>query len=771
MFARSTEMGIPEPPFAERATSMALTHSFFNSAGKVSYPVYLFNIILLMKVFLNIIWYFPYFGFLLAIPVAITGVLLCLTLVGAPLGLGLLQIVKFLLAPHTQEMVTQKDLSAAKGENRSTLWIVFSSIVSFLYLPLGLLLTLAYIMVAIVEFVTILGIPNGIVIMKLIPSIFNPVGKVCVSGVIARKIQSDKDLKKVNQYFANTPAGRNNSQVQVNNPQSTGNNPQYFGYNPQAPSTAGAPSKPSVKTNPIQDYTDERLDEIISKPHLYNPDIVRQCVEEKDVRENINKVMPDAEAMDIQQHYDIIRSPEMYSSVMVRCSEILIKLYEDQQAEEEAEKEREQERLRQAQIQADQLKRQQQIAAVKAFILKWKFAIAGGVGALVTLILVLWLTSDSHRFSVAQDAFKEGDYAKVIEKAVKISDKDSKYYADALILGLQASDYHYDMSTKEQGIVKKLDDRLTALSKEEITDKNLNGQIFYWQRYYRKHILLNVSDNKSRYWRKIGDAFSDNKLTNVYNINMAKFTAAYAYFMAEEFSKSEALFTELNNEMFFPFKEYNYGYLGIMKLYLSPVDQAHAWDLLKKAPLGGIFAMYRGDACLIDINVDLRNRLQKAAECFRYITYQAGDPRTEAIVNAKRTIVNNLVNLEVWNRYGYYYSRNDGRYQGEMKSINGIGQPYGWGAFTYKTYNEKYLNYGYFTTKGNNVDAQTSIVYYPGALTFLIVKNTDGTEYYEKVADSSKSFPTNQFVNEVSMLSWDVFPIQYEAEDMYDEYI
>ena len=159
-----------------------------------------------MKTFLNIIWYFPFFGFVFAILTAISGLFWCLTVIGLPLGLGLLQIAKFLFAPHTYELISQKDLSAAKGESRNQAWVIFSAIIRVLYFPIGLLLAISYIFIAIANFISIIGIPNGLVYVKLIPAVFNPVGKVCVAGAIARKIRADKEQAKVDNYFGNTPA-------------------------------------------------------------------------------------------------------------------------------------------------------------------------------------------------------------------------------------------------------------------------------------------------------------------------------------------------------------------------------------------------------------------------------------------------------------------------------------------------------------------------------------------------------------------------------------
>ena len=171
-----------------------------------------------MKTFLNIIWYFPFFGFVFAILTAINGLFWCLTVIGLPLGLGLLQIAKFLFAPHTYELISQKDLSAAKGESRNQAWVIFSAIIRVLYFPIGLLLAISYIFIAIANFISIIGIPNGLVYVKLIPAVFNRVGKVCVGGAIARKIRADKEQAKVDNYFGNTPAANQNASCNATQP-------------------------------------------------------------------------------------------------------------------------------------------------------------------------------------------------------------------------------------------------------------------------------------------------------------------------------------------------------------------------------------------------------------------------------------------------------------------------------------------------------------------------------------------------------------------------
>ena len=48
---------------------------------------------------LNILWHFPFFGFLFALFYALFGAILCCTVILYPVGLGFFQIARFLLTP------------------------------------------------------------------------------------------------------------------------------------------------------------------------------------------------------------------------------------------------------------------------------------------------------------------------------------------------------------------------------------------------------------------------------------------------------------------------------------------------------------------------------------------------------------------------------------------------------------------------------------------------------------------------------------------------
>lgn len=146
-----------------------------------------------MKTFGNIIWHFPFFGFLFALAYAIIGLIACMTIIGIPIGLGLFQFSQFLLSPFSKAMVTRKDLEMIDGNKQGDAMKAFSFIVRILYFPFGLVAAISAICTIIVEFITIIGIPSGMVWAKSLSTIFNPVNKVCVPKAVADRIEAIKN--------------------------------------------------------------------------------------------------------------------------------------------------------------------------------------------------------------------------------------------------------------------------------------------------------------------------------------------------------------------------------------------------------------------------------------------------------------------------------------------------------------------------------------------------------------------------------------------------
>lgn len=140
-----------------------------------------------MRALGNILWHIPFLGFLNALFTYVVGLLLTVTVVAAPIGLGLMQLGKFFLAPFGHEMVASSD--AMPNQETNPAWKTYSTVIMILWLPLGLLLAIATIIQVVLLFLTIIGIPVAAVLAKTVGTMFNPVGKVCVSVEVANEIR------------------------------------------------------------------------------------------------------------------------------------------------------------------------------------------------------------------------------------------------------------------------------------------------------------------------------------------------------------------------------------------------------------------------------------------------------------------------------------------------------------------------------------------------------------------------------------------------------
>lgn len=134
-----------------------------------------------MRVLGNILWHFPFFGFLSAALTYLIGALLTVTIVAAPIGRGLMEYGKFLFSPFSSSMVKQSDLGIQQNEA----WQAYSTIVKIVWLPFGLLIGILVVIQIAFLFITIIGIPVAVVLAKSLGTYVNPVGKKCVTKAVS----------------------------------------------------------------------------------------------------------------------------------------------------------------------------------------------------------------------------------------------------------------------------------------------------------------------------------------------------------------------------------------------------------------------------------------------------------------------------------------------------------------------------------------------------------------------------------------------------------
>lgn len=133
----------------------------------------------------NIIWWFPCFGFISAINAMFFGAILCCTIVMAPVGLGLIEIGKFYLAPFSRSLVYKDSL---KKKKPSTIWKTFSLILLLIYIPFGIIQCCCLAISIAICCLSIYFIPLIIPAIKSIEAIFNPIGIICVPDEVKEAI-------------------------------------------------------------------------------------------------------------------------------------------------------------------------------------------------------------------------------------------------------------------------------------------------------------------------------------------------------------------------------------------------------------------------------------------------------------------------------------------------------------------------------------------------------------------------------------------------------
>lgn len=148
-----------------------------------------------MRTLGNILWHFPCFGFLTAIGNFVFGLLLIITIIGSPIGFGLIELAKFQMFPFSKIMIAGERID----DKRSIVRRIFEAIIMLIYLPIGLILALANIVQIVLLMITIVGIPAAIVLAKSLGTYFNPIGKKCVSRIYAEELERAEARSKIYQ--------------------------------------------------------------------------------------------------------------------------------------------------------------------------------------------------------------------------------------------------------------------------------------------------------------------------------------------------------------------------------------------------------------------------------------------------------------------------------------------------------------------------------------------------------------------------------------------
>ncbi len=181
----------------------------------------------------NLIW-FILFGWWQSILYLLVSVLFAITIVGIPIAKSLYQFAKLCAFPFGKEIIKETEL---KGDNNvSAIRKIGGTIVNLLWVPFGIFFAILYIISGIASFISIIGIPAGIVYCKAAKFIVFPIGAKVVSkkqayaSAVANEL--DRRNNNGNSYNAadNTVRTENITEINTNTTNEILNKPTPISY-------------------------------------------------------------------------------------------------------------------------------------------------------------------------------------------------------------------------------------------------------------------------------------------------------------------------------------------------------------------------------------------------------------------------------------------------------------------------------------------------------------------------------------------------------------
>ena len=126
----------------------------------------------------NLIW-FVFFGLINSIIYLALSLIIAITIIGIPIAKSMLQFAKLSAFPFGKEVIRETELKGK--ENVSGIRRTGGIILNIIWFPLGLILSLLHLTLGIVAFITIIGIPIGIVYVRMSKFLLFPIGAKVVS--------------------------------------------------------------------------------------------------------------------------------------------------------------------------------------------------------------------------------------------------------------------------------------------------------------------------------------------------------------------------------------------------------------------------------------------------------------------------------------------------------------------------------------------------------------------------------------------------------------
>ena len=153
----------------------------------------------------NCIWFFL-FGWWQAIVYLLLSLIFAITIIGIPIAKSLFEFAKLCALPFDKEIITETEL---KGSNNvSIIRKIGGIIANMMWFPIGIVCALEYLIAALVCFITVIGIPAGIVYCKATKFIIFPIGAKVVSKKHAYASAVANELERRGLYSVNTQSSQ-----------------------------------------------------------------------------------------------------------------------------------------------------------------------------------------------------------------------------------------------------------------------------------------------------------------------------------------------------------------------------------------------------------------------------------------------------------------------------------------------------------------------------------------------------------------------------------
>jgi uncharacterized membrane protein YccF (DUF307 family) len=119
----------------------------------------------------NILW-FLLAGIWMAIGYVVSGIVMCITIIGIPFGIQSFKLASYALWPFGRTVVYRTDRDPSLSCLGNIIWLVFA----------GIWLAIGHVLTGVLLCITIIGIPFGIASFKLAGLSLTPFGKTVVQA-------------------------------------------------------------------------------------------------------------------------------------------------------------------------------------------------------------------------------------------------------------------------------------------------------------------------------------------------------------------------------------------------------------------------------------------------------------------------------------------------------------------------------------------------------------------------------------------------------------